>query len=88
MGTKLSSGQSERTIQVLEDMLRACVLDLGGKWKDHLLSVEFGYNNNFQAIVGIAPYEALYGQWCHSSLYWDKVVKMRVLSPELVEQTV
>ncbi|XP_022841995.1 uncharacterized protein LOC111365692 [Olea europaea var. sylvestris] len=51
--------QFERIIQVLEDMLKACVLDLGGKWKDHLPFVEFAYNNSFQAIIGMAPYMRL-----------------------------
>ncbi|XP_022847498.1 uncharacterized protein LOC111370016 [Olea europaea var. sylvestris] len=57
-----SDGQSERTIQILEDMLRACVLDLGGSWESHLSLVEFAYNNSFQTTIGMAPYEALYGR--------------------------
>jgi hypothetical protein len=97
MGTKLTfstayhpqtDGQSERTIQILEDMLRACVLDLGGKWEDHLPLVEFAYNNSFQATIGMAPYEALYGRRCRSPLYWDEVGERRILGPELVEKTV
>ena len=56
--------QSERTIQILEDMLRACVLDLNGSWKEHLFFVEFAYNNNYQASIQMAPYEALYGRPC------------------------
>ena len=54
-------GQSERTIQVLEDMLRACFLDLKGSWEEHLPLVEFAYNNSYQASIQMAPYEALYG---------------------------
>uniref|UniRef100_A0A2N9G885 RNA-directed DNA polymerase n=1 Tax=Fagus sylvatica TaxID=28930 RepID=A0A2N9G885_FAGSY len=56
-----SDGQSERTIQTLEDMLRACILDLGGRWDDHLPLVEFAYNNSYHSSIEMAPYEALYG---------------------------
>ena len=67
MGTQLmmstafhpqTDGQSEMTIQVLEDMLRACVLDLKGSWEEHLPLVEFSYNNIYQASIQMAPYEA------------------------------
>ena len=57
-------GQSERTIQVLEDLLRACVLNLKGRWDEHLPLVEFAYNNSYQASIQMAPYEALYGRPC------------------------
>ena len=68
MGTQLTmstafhpqiDGQSERTIHILEDMLQACVLDLKGSWDEHLPLVEFAYNNNYQASIQMAPYEAL-----------------------------
>ncbi|WP_163014109.1 DDE-type integrase/transposase/recombinase, partial [Streptomyces sp. S1] len=71
MGTKLTfstafhpqtDGQSERTIQTLEDMLRACVMDFKGTWDKKLPLIEFSYNNSFQASIGMAPYEALYGR--------------------------
>ena len=55
-----TDGQSERTIQTLEDMLHYCILDLGGNQDDHLPLVEFTNNNSYQASVGVAPYEALY----------------------------
>ncbi|KAJ9561422.1 hypothetical protein OSB04_006582 [Centaurea solstitialis] len=45
-----TDGQSEWTIQTLEDMLRACVLDFGGSWEDHLPLIEFTYNNNDDGI--------------------------------------
>ncbi|RVW37589.1 Transposon Ty3-I Gag-Pol polyprotein [Vitis vinifera] len=73
LGTKLSfstafhpqtDGQSERVIQVLEDLLRACALDLKGNWDDYLPLVEFAYNNSFQASIGMTPFEALYGRRC------------------------
>ena len=71
MGTQLrmstdfhpqTDGQSEMTTQVLEDMLRACILDLKGSWEEHFPMVEFAYNNRYQASIHIAPYEALYGR--------------------------
>ena len=55
-------GQSKRTIQVLEDMLRACVLDLKGSWEEHFPLVVFAYNNSYQARIQMAPYEALFGR--------------------------
>ena len=53
--------QSERTIQTPENMLCCCILDLGGNWDDHIPLVEFTYNNSYQASIGMASYEALYG---------------------------
>ena len=97
MGTKLSfstashpqtDGQSERVIQVLEDLLRACILDLQGNWDDHLPLVEFTYNNSFQASIGMAPFEALYGRKCRSPICWNDVGERKLLGPELVQLTV
>jgi hypothetical protein len=68
-----TDGQSERVIQILEDMLRACVLDFGNKWVDHLAYAEFAYNNSFQTSIGMAPFEALYGRKCQSPLYWGRL---------------
>ncbi|GJY26120.1 putative reverse transcriptase domain-containing protein [Tanacetum coccineum] len=59
-----TDGQSERTIQTLEDMLRACVLDFRGSWDVHLSLVEFSYNNSYHSSVRCAPFEALYGRKC------------------------
>ena len=61
-------GQSERTIQVLENMLQACVLDHKGSWEEHLPLVEFAYNNSYQASIQMTPYEALYGRPCRSPI--------------------
>ena len=55
-----TDGQSERTIQILEDMLRACMIDFKGSWEDHLHLAEFSYNNSYQASIKMAPFEALY----------------------------
>nr|GFA12908.1 putative reverse transcriptase domain-containing protein [Tanacetum cinerariifolium] len=57
-----TDGQSERTIQTLEDMLRACVLDFGKGWDKHLPLVEFSYNNSYHTSIKDAPFEALYGR--------------------------
>jgi transposase InsO family protein len=57
-----TNGQTKRTIQILEDLLRACVLEFGGNWEDHLPLMEFIYNNRYQATIRMAPYEALYGR--------------------------
>ncbi|GJX56638.1 putative reverse transcriptase domain-containing protein [Tanacetum coccineum] len=61
-----TDGQSERTIQTLEDMLRACVIDFGKGWVNHLPLVEFSYNNSYHASIKAAPFEALYGRKCRS----------------------
>ncbi|GJU36369.1 putative reverse transcriptase domain-containing protein [Tanacetum coccineum] len=61
-----TDGQSERTIQTLEDMLRACVIDFGKGWEKHLPLVEFSYNNSYHASIKASPFEALYGRKCRS----------------------
>ncbi|KAH9778034.1 Endonuclease [Citrus sinensis] len=81
-------GQSERTIQTLEDMLRACVLDLSGGWEEHLMLIEFAYNNSFHSSIGMAPFEALYGRKCRSPICWDEVGERKLLGPELIQITV
>ena len=63
-----TDGQSERVIQILEDLLRACVLDLKGNWADHLPLVEFAYNNSFQSSIRMTPFEGLYGRRCRSPI--------------------
>nr|GFC28437.1 retrotransposon protein, putative, Ty3-gypsy subclass [Tanacetum cinerariifolium] len=61
-----TDGQSKRTIQTLKDMLRACVIDFGKGWVNHLPLVEFSYNNSYHASIKAAPFEALYGRNCRS----------------------
>ncbi|GKF91620.1 reverse transcriptase domain-containing protein, partial [Tanacetum coccineum] len=73
--------QSERTIQTLEDMLRACVIDFGNGWVKHLPLVEFSYNNSYHASIKAAPFEALYGRKCRSPVCW-------AAGPELVQETI
>ncbi|KAL1193316.1 hypothetical protein V5N11_012555 [Cardamine amara subsp. amara] len=82
-----TDGQSERTIQTLEDLLRMCVLDWGGHWVDHLSLVEFAYNNSYQASIGMAPYEALYGRPCRTPLCWTQVGERSTLGASFVEET-
>ncbi|RVX14525.1 Transposon Ty3-I Gag-Pol polyprotein [Vitis vinifera] len=82
-----TDGQSERVIQILEDMLRACVLDFGGNWADYLPLAEFAYNNSYQSSIGMAPYEALYGRPCRSPLCWIEMGESRLLGPEIVQET-
>ena len=96
MGTRLTmstafhpqtNGQFERTIQVLEDMLRACVLDHQGSWEEHLPLVEFAYNNSYQASIQMAPYEALYGRQCRSPICWTEVGESFITGPDLIIDT-
>ncbi|GJX09551.1 putative reverse transcriptase domain-containing protein [Tanacetum coccineum] len=81
------NGQSERTIQTLEDMLRACVIEFRKGWVNHLPLVEFSYNNNNHASIKAAPFEALYCQKCHSPICWAKVGEVQLTGPEIVQET-
>ncbi|GJS63478.1 putative reverse transcriptase domain-containing protein [Tanacetum coccineum] len=65
-----TDGQSERTIQTLEDILRACVMDFGKTWDRHLPLIEFSYNTNYHTSIKAAPFEALYGCKCRSPICW------------------
>ena len=96
MGTRLdfstafhpqTDGQTERLNQVLEDMLRACVIEFPGSCDSHLHLMEFAYNNNFQATIGMAPFEALYGKCCRTPVCWSEVGEHRLMGPELVRST-
>nr|GEU55498.1 putative reverse transcriptase domain-containing protein [Tanacetum cinerariifolium] len=78
----LTDGQSERTIQTLEDMLKACVLDFRGSWDVHLPLVEFSYNNSYHSSMRCVSFEALYGRKCHSSIMWAEVGKGQLIGPE------
>nr|GEV36433.1 hypothetical protein [Tanacetum cinerariifolium] len=82
-----TDGQSERTIQTLEDMLRACVLDFGGSWDVLLLLVEFSYNNSYHFSTRCAPFEALYGRKYRSPIMWAGVREGQLIGPELVQET-
>ncbi|GKD07764.1 putative reverse transcriptase domain-containing protein, partial [Tanacetum coccineum] len=74
-------GQSERTIQTLEDMLRACVIDFRNGWDRHLPLIEFSYNNSYHTSIKAAPFEALYGRKCRSPVCWAKVGDVQLTGP-------
>ncbi|GJT59787.1 putative reverse transcriptase domain-containing protein [Tanacetum coccineum] len=79
--------QSERTIQTLEDMLRACVIDFGGSWDVHLPLAEFSYNNSYHSSIRCALFEALYGRKCRSPVLWAEIGESSLIGPELVQET-
>ena len=83
-----TDGQSERTIQTLEDMLRCYVLEMKGSWEDYLPLAEFAYNNSYQASIQMAPYELLYGRKCRSPIHWDDVGERKLLGSELIQQAI
>ena len=88
-----TDGQSERTIQTLEDMLRACVIDFGKGWDVHLPLIEFSYNNSYHTSIKAAPFEALYGRKCRSPLCWAEVGDTQLArdgtytGPEIIRET-
>ncbi|GJW84452.1 putative reverse transcriptase domain-containing protein, partial [Tanacetum coccineum] len=82
-----TDGQRERTIQTLEDMLRACVIDFGKGWVKHLPLAKFSYNNSYHTSIKAAPYEALYGQKCRSPVCWAKVREAQLTGPEMIQET-
>ncbi|GKB73223.1 putative reverse transcriptase domain-containing protein, partial [Tanacetum coccineum] len=82
-----TDGQSERTIQTFEDMLRACVIDFGNGWVKHFPLVEFSYNNSYHASIKAAPFEALYGRKCRSPVCWAEDREVQLTGPEIVQET-
>nr|GFA09483.1 putative reverse transcriptase domain-containing protein [Tanacetum cinerariifolium] len=82
-----TDGQSERTIQILKDMLRACVIDFGKGWEKHLPLIEFSYNNSHHASIKEAPFEALYGQKCRSPVCWAEVGDVQLTRQEIIHET-
>ncbi|KAI3815559.1 hypothetical protein L1987_15230 [Smallanthus sonchifolius] len=82
-----TDGQTERTIQTLEDMLRACVIDFGGNWDSHLSLIEFSYNNSYHTSINMAPFEALYGRKCRSPICWNEIGESQITGPELIQET-
>ena len=95
LGTKLkrstafhpqTDGQSERVIQILEDMLRSCVIEFEGSWDKHLCLMEFAYNNSYQSSIKMAPYEALYGRPCRTPVHWTELSENKVVGPDIVRE--
>jgi hypothetical protein len=95
MGTKLdfssayhpqTDGQTERVNQIMEDMLRACVLTYGRDWEQCLPYAEFLYNNGYQASLGMSPFEALYGRKCRTPLMWSEVGESALVGPAFIKE--
>lgn len=82
-----TNGQSERTIQTLEDMLRACVINFGGSWEHHLPLIEFSYNNSYHTSIKCVPFEELYGRKYRSPLCWAEIGDSQITGPEIIQQT-
>ncbi|GJR69879.1 putative reverse transcriptase domain-containing protein [Tanacetum coccineum] len=82
-----TDGQSKITIQTLEDMLRACVIDFGKDWDRHLPLVEFSYNNSYHTSIKAAPFEAFYSQKCRSPICWAEVGDAQLTGLEIVHET-
>ncbi|GJW10035.1 putative reverse transcriptase domain-containing protein [Tanacetum coccineum] len=82
-----TDGQSERTIQTLEDMLHSCAIDFGKGWVNHLPVVKSSYNNSYHASIKAAPFEALYGRKCRSPVCWAEVGEVQLTGPEIVQET-
>ncbi|KAD4385982.1 hypothetical protein E3N88_26151 [Mikania micrantha] len=82
-----TDGQSERTIQTLEDMLRACIIDFGGSWDDYLPLAEFSYNNSYHSSIGMPPYEMLYERKCRTPVCWGEVGQRELAHKKVVKAT-
>ena len=83
-----TDGQAERTIQTLEVMLRACVIDFKSDWDDHYALIEFAYNNSYHSSIGMTPFEALYGRRCRSPVGWFEVGEIALIGPESVYEAI
>nr|GFC26933.1 putative reverse transcriptase domain-containing protein [Tanacetum cinerariifolium] len=81
-----TDGQSERTIQTLEDMLRAYVIDFGKIWDRHLPLVEFSYKNSYHICINAAPFEALYGRKCRSPVCWVEFRDAQLTGPGIIHE--
>src|SRR3954467_13486403 len=95
MGTRLSfstayhpstGGQTERVNQILEYMLRACVISFGKNWEKCLPFVELSYNNSFQSSIGMAPFQFLYGRTCRTPLNWTKTGERQFFGPDMIQE--
>jgi hypothetical protein len=81
-----TNGQTERTNQVLEDMLRACALKHGRSWDKSLPYAEFSYNNSYQASLKMAPFGSLYGRKCRTLFYWNQTGESQLFGPEILQE--
>ncbi|WMV18563.1 hypothetical protein MTR67_011948 [Solanum verrucosum] len=87
MGSE-TNGQAERTIKILEEMLKAYMIYFKGSSDDQLHLIEYAYNNNFHYSVQMAPYETLYGCKCESPVGWFEVGEAGIIMPDLVYEAV
>ena len=78
--------QTEHTIQTLEEMLRACVIDFRGKWDDHLSLIDFLYNNSCHSNIWMAPFEAQYGRRFRSTVAWFEVGESCIFGPKNIHE--
>ena len=83
-----TDGQTERTIQTLEDLLRSCVLEFGTDWKSRLALVEFSFNNSFHLSIRMASFKALYGRKCRTPLCWEYLDINIPTGPDLILEIV
>ncbi|GKB79828.1 putative reverse transcriptase domain-containing protein [Tanacetum coccineum] len=83
-----TDGQSERTIQTLEDMLRACIIDFRGRWDVHLPSVKFSYNKNYHSSMRCAPFKALYRRKFRLPILWTEIGEGQLIEPEIIQETI
>ncbi|XP_047257586.1 uncharacterized protein LOC124889655 [Capsicum annuum] len=81
-------GQAERTIQTLEDMLRACAFDFRGSWDENLPLIEFAYDNNYHTSIQMAPFVVLYERWCRSPIAWFEVAEVTIVGPDTVFEAI
>src|SRR4051812_19907821 len=81
-----SSGQVERVNQILEDMLRACVISFGKNWEKSLPFAEFAYNNSYQSSLNMAPFEFLYGRRCRTPLNWSEIGERQFFGPDIIKE--
>ena len=63
------------------------MINYEGSWNKHTPLIEFVYNNSFQSSIGMAPYEALYGRKCRTSLCWTELSEKKVIGPDLIQET-
>jgi hypothetical protein len=78
--------QTERTNQILEDLLRACTLKNSGSWDKSLPYAEFAYNNSYQSCIKMAPFEALYGRKCITPLFWNQTGESQLFGPDNIRE--
>jgi transposase InsO family protein len=81
-----TDGQTERVNQILEDMLRACVLQYGRSWDKSLPYVEFSYNNSYQESLKMAPFQMLYERRCRTPLFWSEAEEQKVFRLDILEE--